>query len=273
MVYQISAGEAGPCGSDIPWLSEDPTEGTVPPGGTVPVAVTFDSTGLFPGLRQAQLLITTDTPYTMPPVGVNFTVRFLDVLDDNPPGTDPYENFIYAAAGAGIMHGCSFFDFCPSALVTRADMAGYIWRSVHGAFAPPPAYTGIFSDVFFGDYNADYIQGVYDDGITAGCQAPGDPLAYCPNQSIPRGQMAVFIEKGKHFPSVFVPDPCIGIFADVPCPATPEEPFADWIEALFNDGITSGCGTSPLIFCPDQPIPNEQMAVFIVKAFGFPVLP
>ena len=151
-------------------------------------------------------------------------------------------------------------------------MAGYIWRSVHGAFAPPPAYTGIFSDVFFGDYNSDYIQGIYDDGITAGCQVTGDPLAFCPDQSIPRGQMAVFIEKGVRGSS-FVPPACVGIFLDAPCPATPAFPYTDWIELLFNDGITAGCSVSPALFCPDQQIPNEQMAVFIVKAFGFPVLP
>jgi hypothetical protein len=279
LIYKVASGEAGWCVDNIPWLSEDPTSGTVPgvggtrpTGGTnpFPVTVTFDSAGLFPGLRQGQLQILTDTPYQVPGLGVNFTVRFLDVLDNVPPGTDPYENFIYAAAGANIMHGCSFFDFCPSALVTRADMAGYVWKSVHGAFAEPPAYTGIFSDVFFGDYNSDYIQGVFDDGITVGCQAPGNPLAYCPNQSIPRGQMAVFIEKGVRGSS-FVPPACAHIFTDVSCPPTPADPYGDWVELLFNDHITVGCG--PNLFCPLQPIPNEQMATFIVKAFGFPVLP
>jgi hypothetical protein len=283
-VYEISSGEpGGACSSDIPWLSETPTQGSVPPaaggrqhvvggGGTnpFPIMVMWDSTNLFPGLRQAQLGVQTDTPYNVPNVGINFTVRFLDVLLNVPPGTDTFENYIYAAAGANIMHGCSFFNFCPSAQVTRADMAGYIYRSVHGPFTPPPVYTGIFGDVFFGDYNADYIQGVFDDGITAGCQA--SPLLYCPNQSIPRGQMAVFIEKGVRGSS-YVPPPCVGIFGDVTCPATPTDPYGDWVELLYNDGITSGCSTSPLLFCPLTPIPNEQMAVFIVKAFGFPVLP
>jgi hypothetical protein len=271
VVYLASSGEpGGSCSQDVPWVSENPTEGLVPAGGSVPVDVTFDSAGLFPGLRQAHLSFTTDTPYPMAGVNLNFTVRFLDVALDEPPGTNTFENFIYAAAGANIMHGCSFFNFCPSALVTRADMAGYIWRSVHGPFTPPPVYTGIFADVFFGDYNADYIQGVYDDGITAGCQA--DPLLYCPTQSIPRGQMAVFIEKGVRGPA-YVPPPCTGFFGDVSCPTTPEDPYGDWIEVLFLDGITSGCQLSPPLFCPLQPIPNEQMAVFIVKAFGFPVLP
>src|SRR4029453_12297205 len=205
-VLVVESGEegSGPCtGPDVPWVSENPTEGTVPPapgvaqgdGGTnpFPVEVTFDSAGLFPGLGQGKLKFKTDTPYTVDPVGLNFTVKFLDVAEDNPPGTNTFENFIYAAAGANIMHGCGFYTFCPDAAVTRADMAGYIWRALHGAFASPPAYTGIFLDVFFGDYNCDYIQGVWDDGITAGCNA--DPLLYCPNFFINPGQMAVFIEK------------------------------------------------------------------------------
>ena len=265
--------------SDIPWLSEDPTEGTVPAaagagqgGGTnpFPVTVTFDSAGLLPGLRQASLRVNTDTPYPVDPIAVNFTVRFQDVPLNEPPGTNPFENFIYGAAGANIMHGCGFYLFCPNAAVTRADMAGYIWRAVHGAFASPPAYTGIFLDVFFGDYNCNYIQGVWDDGITAGCSA--DPLLYCPNFFINRGQMAVFIEKDLRGRD-FVPPPCTGYFGDVPCPVTPQDPYGDHIEQLFNDGITAGCQVSPPLYCPNVPIPNEQMAVFIVKAFELPVLP
>ena len=276
-VYEIESGEPPSCGGDIPWVSEDPTEGTVPAdGGTLPVAVTFDSTGLFPGLHQAQFIFTTDTPYQVAPVGLNLTVRFLDVLDNDPPGTDPYENYIYGAAGANIMHGCAFFFFCPSNFVTRADMAGYIERSVHGAFTPPPVYTGIFTDVFFGDYNADYIQGLYNDQITGGCQFPGNPLKFCPNDLITRGQMAVFIERGKYGVD-YVPPPCTGYFTDVTCPPTVINPFGNWIEALYNDNITVGCDSPgdpgyPK-YCPDDPVPNEQMAVFIVKRWGFPVLP
>jgi hypothetical protein len=280
-LFIVASGESGSCSSDIPWVSEDPTEGTVPAAGGArhvaggggsnpfPVAVTFDSANLLPGLRQAHLGFKTDTPNPMAGVGLNFTVRFMDVLEDNPPGTDTFEPYIYAAAGANIMHGCSFFNFCPHDNVTRADMAGYIFRSVHGPFTPPPVYTGIFGDVFFGDYNADYIQGVYDDGITAGCQA--DPLLYCPDQSIPRGQMAVFIEKGLKGAD-YIPAPCSGIFTDVACPPTPSDPYGDWVELLFNDGITTGCQVNPAKFCPLTPIPNEQMAVFIVKAWGFPVV-
>ena len=59
-VYEVESGERGWCVGDIPWLSEDPAEGTIPgsgggsspagAGNTLPVTVTFDSAGLLPGL-------------------------------------------------------------------------------------------------------------------------------------------------------------------------------------------------------------------------------
>jgi len=144
---------------------------------------------------------------------------------------------------------------------------------VHGPFAPPPVYTGIFTDVNPFDRNADYIQGVFDDGITAGCQAAGQPMRFCPGQNISRGQMAVFIEKGLRGGD-YVPAPCQGIFSDVPCPPDGTDPFGDWIELLFHDGVTAGCNApgAPPAYCPTRPIPNDQMAVFLVKAFQIPHL-
>ena len=96
---------------------------------------------------------------------VDLTVRFLDVEDSN-----IFEAFIYAAAGAGIMPGCDVpaFLFCPTELVTRADMAGFILRAVHGEDFVPASYAGAFGDVSAGDYNADYIQSFFDEGYTAG---------------------------------------------------------------------------------------------------------
>jgi len=49
-------------------------------------------------------------------------------------------------------------------------------------------------------------------------------------------------------------------------------PFGDWIELLFHDGITAGCNAAgdPPAFCPTRSIGNDQMAVFLVKAFQIP---
>ena len=48
--------------------------------------------------------------------------------------------------------------------------------------------------------------------------------------------MAVFLLKIEHGPA-YVPPACQALFGDVFCPSF----FADWIEQLYNEGITAGC--------------------------------
>ncbi|MGE5413480.1 MAG: S-layer homology domain-containing protein, partial [Syntrophomonadaceae bacterium] len=270
-IYKVDSGENVFCSVDIPWLSEDPTSGTLSAGAghtgassSQPIALDFEGGSLLPGLRQAQLQIKTDTPVAVPAVPVTLTVRFLDVPDDN-----QFQAFIYGAAGQGVMFGgtpvCSDnLHFCPNGVVTRADMAGYLFRAIHGLNTPPPVYQNIYGDVSFNDYNAFYIQGITDDGITVGC-GQGN---YCPTAPNTRAQMSVLIYKGQHGSTP--PPPCTppGVFADVPCPGG----FAvDYIEALAAEGVTAGCGGGN--FCPNANITNGQMAVFLVKGFNIPYLP
>jgi hypothetical protein len=264
-ILEVDSGEANACAfNDVPWLSENVTSGTVAATSTFPIACTFDSAGLLPGLRQAQLKVLTNTPYRVAAVPVDLTVRFLDVADDN-----IFQAFIYGAAGAGVMPGCdaAAFLFCPTDLVTRADMAGFILRAVHGAGFVPAPYAGAFADVQAGDYNADYIQSFFDEGYTVGCGGGN----FCPDAVHTRGQTAVFILKGEHGTD-YVPPACDSTheFDDVACPATPEAPFGDWIGQLFVEGVTAGCGGND--FCPTAGIPNQQMATFLVRAFGLPHL-
>ncbi len=263
VVYEVESGETGWCVNDIPWLSENPQSGTVASGGSLPVTVTFDSAGLLPGLRLGSLIFATNEPVPVAPVPVDFTVAFQDV----PQGSFAW-NFIYGAAGAGVMPGCApqapTFLFCPADVVTRRSMAGFIERGVHGALTPPPVYLGEFEDVLSGSFNANYIQGLVDDRITAGCGGGN----YCPDVPVTRAQMAVFVWKGQH--GTTPPPPCAppGTFADVPCPGG----FAvDYIEGIFAEGITAGCGGGN--YCPNASITNAQMAVFMVKAFQIPYLP
>ena len=58
--YLIDSGV--PAFSDVPWLSEDPTEGTINPGGHTDIDVTVDTTGLAPGsVYQATLTFRTNS--------------------------------------------------------------------------------------------------------------------------------------------------------------------------------------------------------------------
>ena len=56
--------------------------------------------------------------------------------------------------------------------------------------------------------------------------------------------MAVFLLKTSQGSS-YVPPACEPVFTDVPCPATVDFPYSDFIEDIYNRGITSGCQLSP----------------------------
>ena len=117
-------------------------------------------------------------------------------------------------------------------------------------------YVANFLDVPQGNTFHPFVTTLVRNGITAGIGGGNYGIA----QPTLRQQMAVFLLKGK-FGICYVPPPCTpGFFADVPCPS----PFAPWIEALANEGITGGCGGGN--YCPGNPVRRDQMAVFLLKA-------
>ena len=99
-----------------------------------------------------------------------------------------------------------------------------------------------------------YVTKLVSNAITVGV---GGGL-YGVEQATLRQQMAVFLLKAKNG-LCYVPPPCSGTFDDVPCPST----FANWIEALADQGITGGCGGNN--YCPQNPVRRDQMAVFLLK--------
>ena len=186
-------------------------------------------------------------------------IYFYDVFADVPM-SDPFAPFVKAFYDAGITTGCSTSPalFCPGGTVTRGQMAVFIERAM-GNFLPSPSPTGMFADLSPSDPFTPFIEEFYNVGITTGCTT--NPLRYCPNAPVTRGQMAVFILRAL---GNFSPDPSPrGMFSDVPA----NHPFAAFIEEFYNAGITSGCLTNPLRYCPDAPVTRGAMAVFIVRAF------
>lgn len=189
---------------------------------------------------------------------------FADIASDN-----PFSPWIDALFASGITEGCGTNPprFCPFVPVTRGEMAVFLLRGIHGAAHVPPPPAGIFLDVSVLETPfADWIEELFNEGITTGCNL--SPRLYCPIQHVTRAEMAVFILRAMHG-AAFVPPPATGIFADVPL----AHPLVNWIEELFNEGITAGCGTGPARYCPDDEITRAEMAVFLVRAFGLPVGP
>jgi hypothetical protein len=105
------------------------------------------------------------------------------------------------------------------------------------------------------------IESVRQAGITDGCAVTPERL-YCPNGTVSRAQMSIFLLKGIHG-AAYTP-PAVGAstgFGDV---ATTYWAAA-WIKQLATEGITGGCGDGSN-FCPESPVTRAQMAVFLLKA-------
>jgi hypothetical protein len=167
---------------------------------------------------------------------------------------------------AGITTGCSTnpLMYCPENSVTRAQMAIFLERGMNGpTYTPPPGTGTVFTDVPLSYWAVNWIEKLFADGITTGCGT--SPLVYCPEQSVTRAQMAVFLLRAKH-DAAYNPPAAAGLFADVPT----FHWAAAWIEQLYTEGITTGCGTSPLTYCPDDSVTRAEMAVFLVRTFNLP---
>lgn len=100
------------------------------------------------------------------------------------------------------------------------------------------------------------IENLFHNGITGGCAGGG----YCPDNSVTRAQMAVFLMKSKRGAQNQPPAATGTVFADVPV----NNPFSPWIEQLAGFRITGGCGGGD--YCPNSPVTRAQMAVFLLKA-------
>jgi hypothetical protein len=184
----------------------------------------------------------------------------------------PNESFFDAANLmflAGVTTGClagstpQTRSFCPNENVTREEMAAFIVRAVTGT-TTPTIYntTPYFTDVPTTNLFFPHIQKLRDLGITTGC-ATG---LFCPTDTIPRWEMAIFMVRarlalyGATFPTATTP-----YFADVPTNVEGNGVPFPFIQRSYEEHITAGCGTDPLIYCPDELVTRGQMASFIMR--------
>ncbi len=175
------------------------------------------------------------------------------------PPTSPFHDAIHTLASNGITAGCGNGKFCPNDSITRAQMAVFLLKTKHGAaYAPPAASGNVFDDVPSNAFAAAWIERLAAEGISSGCGGGN----FCPNSSVTRAQMAVFLLK-TDLGSAYAPPAASGdVFVDVPASSF----AAAWIEDLAGRGITSGCGGGK--YCPSSVTTRGQMAVFLVSTFS-----
>jgi len=86
---------------------------------------------------------------------------------------------------------------------------------------------------------------------------------YCPDRILNRAESAVFVMRGAY-----------GAIAEPPYPTPAASTFDDvapaywgigWIESMWTDGFTAGCGTDPLIYCPLRDHTRAEGSVFFLR--------
>jgi spore germination protein GerM len=106
-------------------------------------------------------------------------------------GSSIHEANINALAAAGITAGCNPPDndeFCPTATVTRGQMAAFLVRAFGYTDSDP-------GDTFTDDDGLifeDDIEALATAGVTKGCNPPANDK-YCPTAPVQRSQMATFL--------------------------------------------------------------------------------
>ena len=78
-----------------------------------------------------------------------------------------------------------------------------------------------------------------------------------------RREMARYVAEANVMAKGWALPTCTQVFNDVPC----SDPDARHINLAYAKGITGGCSTDTLTFCPDAPLNRAQMAVFVVKGY------
>jgi subtilisin family serine protease len=172
----------------------------------------------------------------------------------------PYIEAIYDAR---YISGCSTDPmlYCPDDPLTRAEVAVFLVRGVRGPdFVPSSSVEPVFLDVPQSEWYFKWINVLWQDGYTAGCQLD-EPL-YCPLQYQTRAEGAVFFLRLLHGDDFEPPAP-VGLFADAP----EQEWYAGWLEAAFNEGLLEPCKLEPeLGICPLDLLDRATTAFMMAQA-------
>jgi photosystem II stability/assembly factor-like uncharacterized protein len=223
--------------------------------------ITINSTG--PGTGNGTMTYTVGSnPASTRRIGTitianqTFTVLQGATFADVPVG-HPLYNEIGKLSARGVTLGCGGNNFCPGAIVTREQMAAFMIRAL-GDFDPPTPPSQRFPDVPPSHPFYAFIEQMALRQITLGCGGGN----YCPADIVTREQMAAFIIRG--LGELTPPVPPTQRFNDVP----PEHIFYNFIDRMADLQITLGCSASPPLYCPASAVTREQMAAFVVRAYG-----
>ena len=165
-----------------------------------------------------------------------------------------------ALAGERVFDGteCESGGLCPNEALPRWVMAVWLARVLDGE-EPPAPDSSRFEDVEADEWWSAHVERLADLEVTLGCASDEAPL-FCPDDIVTRGQMASLLVRAFDLEE---PDGPAG-FGD-----TERSGHGGSIEALHAAGITVGCHTDPLLYCPRNPVTRAQMASFLHRAMQY----
>jgi hypothetical protein len=164
-----------------------------------------------------------------------------------------HEVLIEILVSRGITVGCAPGKYCPTAKVTRGQMASFIIRSLRAGGAQLPASA---PDAFKDDNGNVHEQNI--NMIAALGISLGDGVGnFKPLDPITRGEMALFMRRGFKFPQASG-----NKFADV------TGIYVEPANAVANAGVTFGCTIDQTRFCPNDTVQRDQMASFLIRALA-----
>jgi hypothetical protein len=105
------------------------------------------------------------------------------------PDTSPFCPWIVELAVRGVVSGCGGGNYCPTAPVTREQMAIFVLRTLDPALAPPACTTPMFGDVPASSPFCPWVEELARRGVVSGCGGGN----YCPLGPVTREQMGVFL--------------------------------------------------------------------------------
>ena len=150
---------------------------------------------------------------------------------------------------------CAEAMFCPGDEMKRWTMGVWLVRVLDEA--EPAAVSGSsFADVDDGEWWLAHVERLAELEVTKGCKT--EPLRFCPDQSVTRAQMAAFLVRAFDLEAA---EPAG--FTD-----TAGNTHEANIDALAAAGVTAGCKTEPLSYCPSKSVTRAQMATFLARALG-----
>ena len=173
-----------------------------------------------------------------------------------------HQSSIETIAEWRITVGCDASDprlFCPSQSITRRQMAAFLYRAVTHRWGTPPAPEG----QELGDVGAGAWYRLFADWAVANGVMEAAEGMFHPGGVVTRADMARMLVAA--FPHLNPASEAEGRFSDV---EGADEETVRAMEGLFQAGVTRGCATGPLRFCPNQPVTRAQMASFFVRALN-----